>query len=124
MRKASATVVLRGIRKDEEYILEAARALFPREGDVFVPVLPDGRSLSDIFTEAHNAIYRGVDFDRTRLHLIICELFETCRSFAAWWANDWSDLPMFSRRSEVFDEVARQLGEPVGEVYVRWETPR
>jgi hypothetical protein len=110
--------------EDEPWLAAAAQALFPDPDLVRVPVLADGASVDELFTEAHNAVFNGGDFGSTRLSRILPQLASRCGSLAIWWADDWSDLPVQRTTDALMRAVIDQLREPVGDVYVYWENPR
>jgi hypothetical protein len=89
------------IREDDDFLTTAARAIFPGEVSIRLPALLKGPSIADVFTDAHNAVYNGLDFSSTRLSAVMDELVHRCRSFALWWGNDWSDLPIIQTQNEI-----------------------
>ena len=116
----SSRLQLRRLGPDESWLGKAARAVFPNEADVRVPEVEGGRSIDDVFTEAHDAVYNGRDFGTTRLASLLPEITKSCRAFAAWWGDEWSDLTVAHSAEEIIRETVSQLREQVGDVYLRW----
>ncbi|HKO54599.1 MAG TPA: hypothetical protein VJ276_01905 [Thermoanaerobaculia bacterium] len=108
---------------DEPWLIAPAEALFPRPATVRVPVLAGGASIDDLFTEAHNVVFNGGDFESTRLGIVLPQMADRCELLAVWWASDWADLPLARTPDELMRTVLEQLHGPVGEVYVRWQHP-
>lgn len=102
-------------------LFDAAQALLADPSKARVPQMRDGRSVDDIFTEAHNSVYNGGDFCDTQLSVVLADLTDSCASFLAWWSDDWSDLPTFDSKEDLMLEVLDQLRQPIGDVYVRWQ---
>jgi hypothetical protein len=119
--KASVTtkLALRGIEDHESWLQDVARALFPGR-DVRVPQTTEGVSIGDMFTEAHNALYNGGEFNATLLQHLLTEVLKTCKSFALWWGDDWQDLPVISTEAMLLSELKSQLAAPIGDVYLLW----
>lgn len=117
---ALSHLAFRLIGTREEWLLEAAQALFPGERTVQIPYMKSGQSIHDLLSEAHDALYNGGDFSDTRLGLVLPEMVRGCKSFALWWANDWSELTIANTEQEVVSELINQLSTPVGEVYLHW----
>jgi len=111
----------RPISDNDIFLASAARALFAGEYAVRVPFLAGGPSIAELFTDAHNVVYNDHDFKTARLSSVLPEMLRACKSFALWWGDDWSDLSTFDMTDAVVHEVIRQLREPVGEVYLRWQ---
>jgi hypothetical protein len=107
-------------RGDESWLEQIARAVFPEESDVRIPHLKDGRSIGNIFTDAHNALYNGRE-PSAEFRRVLRDMATACRSFVLWWGSDWEDLPTVESESALITEVVRQLRDPVGEVYIRWK---
>jgi hypothetical protein len=118
-----ADLNFRQIRKSEGLLTSAALALFPGEYGVRVPFLDSHRSLAELFTDAHNVVYNDGNFKTTRLSSVLPDLLAACKSFALWWGDDWIDLPTFGTTDALVLELIKQLREPVGEVYLRWQRP-
>jgi len=117
----SEGMYFRPISDDDQFLTDAARSLFSGEPSIRVPVLVGGPSIADLFTDAHNAVYNGLDYSTTRLSIVIPELVRSCKSFALWWGDDWSDLPICRTDGSITLELIAQLSEPIGEVYLRWQ---
>lgn len=115
---------LRPVGKDDPWLSEMARALFPDESDVRVPHVKNGLSIGELFTEAHNALYNGRDFSTTQLESVLPEMMNACQSFVMWWGDEWSDLPIVNTETTLLSELEDQLREPVGEVYLKWKRPK
>lgn len=116
-------VELQPIAGREALLSDAARSLYGSEANVRVPWLRGARGIDEIFTEAHNAVANGRDFATTRLAAFLPGMMHGCRSFALWWGDDWSDLPVVGDESALLSELVDQLREPPGEVYLRWQRP-
>jgi hypothetical protein len=121
--KPSGEVYFRALNEDESFLAIAAQSLFPSGTLIRVPVLLTGQSIADLFTEAHNAVYNGIDYSTSRLSAVMPELVRLCKSFALWWGDDWSDLPIIRTESAIEPTLIQQLSQPVGEVYLRWQKP-
>lgn len=112
------------IAVDDAFLADAKRALFPAHTtDVCVPRI-DGSSVSDVFTEAHNVLYNGRNFNTTALARLLTEITTACVSLAIWWGEDWSDLPVVTSEAALRNELEKQLSERVGDVYLRWNKER
>jgi len=111
----------RELRENESVLKEAALALFGNEATV-VPVT-GGRDVATLFDDAHHAVINGAPFNTTELSRFLPPVLEASRSLAAWWANDWSDLPPVDRIEDAVRLVDEQLRGPVGEVYLLWQRP-
>ncbi|MGN6186978.1 MAG: hypothetical protein ACTHQM_25360 [Thermoanaerobaculia bacterium] len=109
----------RPIEHCDSWLQEVARALFPR-CEVRIPRTKNGISIDGVFTEAHNALYNGREFDVTQLEHVLPEMLNTCKSVALWWGDEWQDLPVISSEAKLLSELKRQLAAPVGDVYLLW----
>ena len=114
---------LRRVASDP-WLAEIAGKVYAGELDVRVPFLPSGRTIDDLFTESHNALYNGREFGDTQLKSILPELLDRCRSFAVWWGDEWHDLPLIEDEAVLITELQHQLAQPVGDVYLRWKRSR
>lgn len=115
----STKVYFRKLEDREHWLQEIARTLFPGL-DVRVPLTTDGVSISDVFTEAHNAVHNGRSIDDTRLKALLPDLVNTCESFVAWWGDDWRDLPLVDTEAMLVSALESQLAAPIGDVYLSW----
>lgn len=118
---ALSQLELRSVANDDPWLSEVARALFPKESDVRLPRMKNGVAISDLFTEAHNALYNGRELSTTTLESVLMEMMNACESLVLWWGNEWSDLPTVHTQATLLSELKNQLRQPVGDVYLRWE---
>jgi hypothetical protein len=114
-------MALRTIATEESWLRMAAGDLFPSKATVEVPTLRDGRSIHQVFTEAHDALVNGRDFAETHLSAILPQFLKGCFSLVLWWGDDWSDLGTVDTEAAAYSQIAEQLRDSVGEVYLRLE---
>jgi len=106
---------------NNEWLSAVARELFPDASDVRIPNFGSDHSLAGLFTDIHNSLLTSDRSDINQLTLALTELTKLCKSFAMWWGDAWSDLPVVLNKEDLVSETISQLQGPVGEVYLRWD---
>ena len=112
---------LRSLCESDELQVQAARELFGTTDGVKIPFTRHGADIARLATDAYNATHNSRSFETTDLYRVLRILLERCDDIVLWWSNDWSDLPVWANQETFLEDVGRQLAEPVGDVYCRWQ---
>lgn len=108
-------IPLSTVKGNEKFLDKIALDLFKKDTVERIWVVED---IDFYCTESQYALNCGVNFEMTRLHQILCDLYRKCDRLAMWYSSEYQDLDIITSIEDFTNRVEKYVRLPMCEVYL------